>query len=66
MEMLRIDPATQLGGIRINVFTSIVVGLGAVIYFVISARTRPGRESPDALRGTRAQDESLSETAQGG
>jgi hypothetical protein len=51
MEMLRIDPATQVGGIRINVFTSVVVGLGAVIYFVVSARKRPGRESPDALRG---------------
>jgi prolipoprotein diacylglyceryl transferase len=54
MEMLRIDPATQVGGIRINVFTSVVVGLGAVVYFVVSARTRPGRESPDALRGIRA------------
>jgi prolipoprotein diacylglyceryl transferase len=54
MEMLRIDPATQVGGIRINVFTSVVVGLGAVVYFVVSARTRPGRESPDALRGIHA------------
>jgi prolipoprotein diacylglyceryl transferase len=54
MEMLRIDPATQVSGIRINVFTSVVVGLGAVVYFVVSARTRPGRESPDALRGIRA------------
>lgn len=51
MELLRIDPATQLGGIRINVFTAIVVGVGAVVYFVISARRQPGRESPDALRG---------------
>ena len=58
MEMLRIDPATQVGGIRINVFTSVVVGLGAVVYFVVSARTRPGREAPDDLRGIRAgQDE---------
>ena len=57
MEMLRIDPATQVGGIRINVFTSVVVGLGAVVYFVVSARTRPGRESPDALRGIRAGQE---------
>jgi prolipoprotein diacylglyceryl transferase len=54
MEMLRIDPATQVSGIRINVFTSVVVGLGAVVYFVVSARSRPGRESPDALRGIRA------------
>jgi prolipoprotein diacylglyceryl transferase len=63
MEMLRIDPATQLGGIRINVFTSIVVGLGAVIYFVISARTRPGRESPDALRGIRAGQDAVPDPA---
>lgn len=54
MELLRIDPATQLGGIRINVFTSIVVGVGAVAYFVISARRQPGREAPDALRGIEA------------
>ena len=57
MELLRIDPATQLGGIRINVFTSVVVGIGAVVYFVISARTRPGREAPDALRGIGAGQE---------
>ncbi|HSO04165.1 MAG TPA: prolipoprotein diacylglyceryl transferase [Candidatus Limnocylindrales bacterium] len=57
MELLRIDPATQLGGIRVNVFTSIVVGVGAVVYFVISARTRPGREAPDALRGIEAGQE---------
>jgi prolipoprotein diacylglyceryl transferase len=54
MEMLRIDPATQVGGIRINVFTSVVVGLGAVVYFVISARTRPGREAPEELQGATA------------
>jgi prolipoprotein diacylglyceryl transferase len=59
MEMLRIDPATQVSGIRINVFTSVVVGLGAVVYFVVSARTRPGRESPDALRGIRAGQDSV-------
>jgi prolipoprotein diacylglyceryl transferase len=51
MELLRIDPATQIAGIRVNVFTSVLVGLGAVVYFVISSRTHPGREQPDALRG---------------
>ncbi|MGB7979473.1 MAG: prolipoprotein diacylglyceryl transferase [Candidatus Nanopelagicales bacterium] len=59
MELLRIDPATQLGGIRINVFTSVVVGLGAVVYIVLSARTRPGREPAAALQsgaaGSRGQ-----------
>lgn len=51
MELLRIDPATQLGGIRINVFTSILVGAGAVVYMVLSARRSPGREDPADLIG---------------
>lgn len=59
MELLRIDPATLIGGIRVNVFTSVVVGLAAVVVFVISARTRPGREAPDALRGISAGQEDV-------
>ena len=51
IELLRIDPATHVGGLRINVITSVVVGLGAVVYFVVSARLRPGREDPDLLWG---------------
>ncbi len=43
-ELVRIDTATLVFGVRINVFTSILVGLGALVYFVISARMRPGRE----------------------
>jgi prolipoprotein diacylglyceryl transferase len=34
IELLRTDPAETLFGVRINVFTSILVGLGAVAYFV--------------------------------
>jgi prolipoprotein diacylglyceryl transferase len=41
IEMLRDDPATHLFGIRLNVFTSVVVFLGALIYFV---RVRGPRE----------------------
>lgn len=44
-ELVRIDTASQVLGIRVNVFTSVAVGLAAVAYFVISARTRPGREA---------------------
>jgi prolipoprotein diacylglyceryl transferase len=51
VELLRIDPVTTVGGIRLNVFTSVVVGVAAVVYLVVSARLRPGREAPDALRG---------------
>jgi prolipoprotein diacylglyceryl transferase len=50
IELLRIDPATTIAGIRINVFTAVVVGLGGVAYFLVSLRRRPGREAPEALR----------------
>lgn len=43
-ELLRIDDATLVLGIRVNVFTSMLVGLGAVLYIAISARRVPGRE----------------------
>lgn len=51
METLRIDPATHIGGLRINVYTSIIVGLAAVAYLVITARLRPGREPRADLLG---------------
>lgn len=49
IETMRIDPATTFGGIRLNVFTALVVGAGAACYFVISLRLRPGREAPTVL-----------------
>jgi prolipoprotein diacylglyceryl transferase len=50
IESLRIDTANEILGLRLNVWTSIVVGLGAVVYIIISARMRPGREAPEDLR----------------
>ncbi len=44
-ESLRIDDAAHLFGLRFNVFTSIAVGIGALIYLILSARMRPGRET---------------------
>ena len=44
IEALRIDSANQILGIRLNVWTSILVGTGALTYLVISSRIRPGRE----------------------
>ncbi|MBD8077675.1 prolipoprotein diacylglyceryl transferase [Cellulosimicrobium arenosum] len=48
IEMLRIDEAETFGvlgvDIRLNVFTSIVVGLGALIAFIVVGRRHPGRE----------------------
>ena len=45
IELLRIDPAEQILGLRLNVWTSIIVGLGALIAFVVIGRGHPGRES---------------------
>ena len=44
-ESLRIDDARYVLGLRLNVFTAVLVGLGAVVYLVVSARLRPGRET---------------------
>ena len=44
IEALRIDEAEQIGGLRLNQWTSAVVFVGAVAFIVISARLRPGRE----------------------
>lgn len=51
-EILRIDDATLIFGVRVNVFTSVLVGGGALIYLIVSARMRPGREQ-SVFRETR-------------
>ncbi|MDZ7577847.1 MAG: prolipoprotein diacylglyceryl transferase [Candidatus Nanopelagicales bacterium] len=50
VEWLRIDTANIIFGLRLNIWTSILVGLGAVVWLIISARVRPGREAPEILR----------------
>lgn len=44
VEMLRIDPANTLAGLRVNVITAVVVGLGALTYMIVSARVLPGKD----------------------
>ena len=44
IEALRVDPANRILGLRLNLWTSVLVGLGALVYLVVSARLRPGRE----------------------
>ena len=44
IETLRVDPAREVLGLRLNVWTSVVLFAAAVIYIVVSARMRPGRE----------------------
>ncbi|WP_250443430.1 prolipoprotein diacylglyceryl transferase [Actinotalea sp. C106] len=45
IEALRIDPAQMIGPFRLNVWTSIVVGLGALVAFAVVGRRHPGREA---------------------
>jgi prolipoprotein diacylglyceryl transferase len=48
IELMRTDDATHVFGVRINVWTSILVFLAAVTYFVL-ARKRGPREDPASL-----------------
>ena len=54
-ELVRIDSASLIFGIRVNVFTSIIIGLAGLAYVVIVGKQRPGRERsmerPDAAVG---------------
>jgi prolipoprotein diacylglyceryl transferase len=61
IESLRIDtggevegPAREILGMRINAWVAVVLFVGAVLYIVISARLRPGREAPETLVGRAA------------
>ena len=49
IEMLRIDPANHFFGLRINVFTSVMVFLGAVVFLIL--RRNVGREDPALVWG---------------
>ncbi|MEV6103312.1 prolipoprotein diacylglyceryl transferase [Streptomyces sp. NPDC051940] len=44
IEYMRIDEAHHVLGLRLNVWTAIIVGALAIAYIVISAIKRPGRE----------------------
>jgi prolipoprotein diacylglyceryl transferase len=44
IEHMRVDYAHRILGMRLNDWTAIVVFIGAVVYFVVVGRKRPGRE----------------------
>lgn len=44
IEYMRVDEAHEILGLRLNNWTSVLVFLLAVLYIVLSARKRPGRE----------------------
>ena len=52
IEMLRIDDVQldDVLGLRLNVWTSIVLFVAAGVYFVVSARRHPGREDDVYVR----------------
>ncbi|MEV0264435.1 prolipoprotein diacylglyceryl transferase [Streptomyces sp. NPDC050617] len=45
IEYLRVDDAHHILGLRLNDWTSIIVFVAAVVFMVVSAKRRPGRES---------------------
>ena len=44
IEALRIDTVNEIGGFRLNNYTSLIVFLAALVWFVWLVRNRPGRE----------------------
>ncbi|GAA3823621.1 prolipoprotein diacylglyceryl transferase [Cellulomonas soli] len=57
IELLRIDEANHVLGLRLNVWTSIIVGLGALVAFVVVGRRHPGREATVLLTPPTVQDD---------
>lgn len=53
IEALRIDSANTILGLRLNVWTAIIVGIGGLVYFIVVGRLRPGRETPEEIQGIR-------------
>ena len=54
IEMLRIDPAELVLGLRLNVWTSILLGLGAIVALVVTSRRGAPREATVYLDPERA------------
>ena len=63
IELLRIDSANTIMGLRLNVWTSILVGLGALAYLVISSRLRPGREQIQTTEPTASPQQASAQQA---
>ncbi|NED13567.1 prolipoprotein diacylglyceryl transferase [Streptomyces sp. SID9124] len=61
IEYMRVDEAHHILGLRLNVWTAIIVFALAVTYIVVSAKVRPGREEivePGAPEAPDSSDES--------
>jgi prolipoprotein diacylglyceryl transferase len=49
IEMLRVDTVNHVLGLRLNVWTSILLFVLSTVYFVVAGRKRPGREDPSRV-----------------
>ncbi|HLL32722.1 MAG TPA: prolipoprotein diacylglyceryl transferase [Streptomyces sp.] len=68
IEYMRVDDAHEVLGLRLNNWTALLVFLLAVVYLVVSAKKRPGREEvvePGALDGSAASDSAGDEAGSG-
>ncbi|MFB8209996.1 MULTISPECIES: prolipoprotein diacylglyceryl transferase [unclassified Streptomyces] len=69
IEYMRVDEAHHILGLRLNVWTALIVFVLAVTYIVISAKLRPGREeivepgAPEAPESSDKADEAESDEA---
>ncbi len=63
IELLRIDPAETVLGLRLNVWTSVVVGLGALVAFVLVGRRHPGRDTTLLRTPSTTQDDEADASA---
>ena len=66
IEALRVDPAEHVLGLRLNIWTSVLVGLLGVVGFVVSARRHPGRETPEEAAGSERPAEEAGRDQPGG
>jgi prolipoprotein diacylglyceryl transferase len=56
LELLRIDPANHVFGVRVNVWVAALVFIGALIGFVLSLRRHPGRDPDSAYHDRRVSE----------
>ncbi|MEU1347055.1 prolipoprotein diacylglyceryl transferase [Streptomyces sp. NPDC005795] len=68
IEYMRVDEAHHILGLRLNVWTALIVFVLAVTYIVISAKVRPGREEivePGAVDAAGVEDGESGEAGSG-
>ncbi|MFF8368045.1 prolipoprotein diacylglyceryl transferase [Streptomyces lydicus] len=67
IEYMRVDEAHHILGLRLNVWTALIVFVLAVVYFVVSLKRAPGREEvvePGALEERAAAEAAAAESAE--